>query len=148
MSTFDKKMNEIFDVVPKEDIVKSTEIIHQPTQLPSISNGIEPDLKNDLNDDYYKSRDNIQQLIDTGKEAMHDLLQIARDSQHPRAFEVFATLMKNVGELNDKLLDSQKKMRTMDGKSSGQTSTKIDKAIFVGSTADLNKLLKGKLDEQ
>jgi hypothetical protein len=58
-------------------------------------------------------------------------------------FEVYATLMKNVVDANKELLNVQKQMRTMDGKES-KGDTKIDKAIFVGSTAELNKLLKGK----
>ena len=76
---------------------------------------------------------------------MEELLQIAKAGQHPRAFEVFATLLKNMTDANDKLLDMQKKMRDMDGKKAPSSGdTKIDKAIFVGSTAELNKLIKNK----
>jgi hypothetical protein len=82
-------------------------------------------------------------LIDNGKDAMEELRQIAAAGQHPRAFEVYATLLKNVVDANKELLAVQKQMRTMDGKPR-DGDTKIDKAIFVGSTAELNKFLKGK----
>jgi hypothetical protein len=74
---------------------------------------------------------------------MEEILQIAKAGQHPRAFEVYGTLLKNVVDANKELLAVQKQMRTMDGKQTNTGDTKIDKAIFVGSTAELNKLLKG-----
>ena len=74
---------------------------------------------------------------------MEELRHIAAAGQHPRAFEVYATLLKNVVDANKELLAVQKQMRTMDGKQK-EGDTKIDKAIFVGSTAELNKLLKSK----
>ena len=100
-------------------------------------------LKNDLEDAYQQTKDNLQDLIDQGKEAMEEILNIAKAGQHPRAFEVYGTLLKNVVDANKELLAVQKQMRTMDGKPK-EGDTKIDKAIFVGSTAELNKLLKGK----
>jgi hypothetical protein len=137
MNTFDKNMEKLFDVTPVEQQPKSL--------LPAVKATTEdgPDLKNDLKDAYEQTKDNLQELIDSGKDAMEELRQIASAGQHPRAFEVYATLLKNVVDANKELLSVQKQMRTMDGK---QTTgeTKIDKAIFVGSTAELNKLIKGK----
>ena len=86
----------------------------------------------------------MQELLLKGQDALNAALEVAKQSEHPRAFEVFATLLKNVGELNDKLLETQKKMREMDGKKKEVNNTNIDKAIFVGSTSELSKLLKGK----
>ena len=83
-------------------------------------------------------------MIDTGKDGLQEILQIAKAGQHPRAFEVFATLLKNVGELNDKLIDNQKKVREVEGKKKNDGDTKIKNAIFVGSTTELSKLVKGK----
>jgi hypothetical protein len=135
MAEFDKKMEEIFDVTP-------TPILPVVKKTTAVSVGNEPDLKQDLNDAYSQSSDNLQDLIDTGKDGLDEILQIAKAGQHPRAFEVFATLLKNVGELNDKLLDNQKKMRVMDGKKE-VNNTNIDKAVFFsGSTAELQKMLK------
>lgn len=135
MNTFDKNMENIFDVVSVKETEKSLDVKLKTTD--------EPDLKADLADAYRQSKDNLQDMIDQGKEAMEEMLQIAKAGQHPRAFEVYGTLLKNTVEANDRLLKMQKEMRDMDGKK-GNGDTKIDKAIFVGSTAELNKLLKGK----
>jgi hypothetical protein len=137
MSTFDKNMEKIFDVTPVE--TKETPLV--PVEPKSPLDKL--DLKQDLVDAYDQSKGNLQDLIDIGKDGLDEILQIAKAGQHPRAFEVFATLLKNVGELNDKLIDNQKKVREVDGKKKENGDTKIDKAIFVGSTAELNKFLKG-----
>jgi len=68
-----------------------------------------------------------------------EILEIAKAGQHPRAFEVYGTLLKNVVDANKELLNIQKQMRDMDGKKKSEGDTKIDKAIFVGSTAELSK---------
>ena len=136
MNTFDKNMEKLFDVTPVEQKEKPL--------VPVVKKSEDgPDLKNDLEDAYQQTKDNLQDLIDQGKEAMEEILNIAKAGQHPRAFEVYGTLLKNVVDANKELLAVQKQMRTMDGKTK-QGETKIDKAIFVGSTAELNKLLKGK----
>ncbi len=135
MNTFDKNMENIFDVVSVKETEKSFDVKVKSTD--------EPDLKADLADAYRQSKDNLQDMIEQGKDAMEEILQIAKAGQHPRAFEVYGTLLKNTVEANDRLLKMQKEMRDMDGKK-GNGDTKIDKAIFVGSTAELNKLLKGK----
>jgi hypothetical protein len=138
MNTFDKNMEKLFDVTPVEQESKPL--------LPVINNTPVdgPDLKNDLADAYEQTKSNLQDLIDNGKDAMEELRQIASAGQHPRAFEVYATLLKNVVDANKELLAVQKQMRTMDGKQQNG-DTRIDKAvIFNGSTAELNKLLKGK----
>lgn len=135
MNNFDKSMEKIFDVAPTE---QKTEI------LPAVKNNssVDADLKEDLVDAYQQSKDNLQDIIDQGKEAMNEILEIAKAGQHPRAFEVYGTLLKNMVDANKELLNIQKQMRDMDGKKK-EGDTKIDKAIFVGSSADLNKLLKG-----
>jgi hypothetical protein len=136
MSTFDKNMEKIFDVTPVDTQEKKP-------MVPAIRVDEEPDLKTDLSDAYQQTKDNLQELIDSGKDAMEEILQVAKAGQHPRAFEVYATLLKNVVDANKELLAVQKQMRTMDGKQS-TGDTKIDKAIFVGTTEELNQMLKGK----
>ena len=136
MNTFDKNMEKIFDVTPVEEEKKKLSAV-------VAVNYNEPDIKQDLTDAYQQSKENLQEIIDQGKEAMEEILNIAKAGQHPRAFEVYGTLLKNVVDANKELLSVQKQMRTMDGKPK-EGDTKIDKAIFVGSTAELNKLLKGK----
>jgi len=138
MSKFEKNMDEIFGIeslseVPEES---KTEIVPQKSLLPV-------NIEDDLTDDYQQSRENLQSIIDQGKEAMEDILRIARESEHPRAFEVYGTLLKNMVDANKELLSIQKQMRDMNGKKE-VNNTNIDKAIFVGSTSELSKLLKGK----
>ena len=140
MSNFEKSMEQIFDVTPVEKTFPVTSDERKMEALPAVS---PEDLKVDLADAYEQTKVNLQDLIDQGKEAMQEILQIAKDGQHPRAFEVYGTLLKNVVDANKELLAVQKQMRTMDGKQTNN-ETKIDKAIFVGSTAELNKFLKGK----
>lgn len=137
MNQFDKNMEKIFDVTP-------VEIKEKPLVPINRDNSENLDLKQDLVDAYQQSKDNLQDIIDQGKEAMDEILQIAKAGQHPRAFEVYGTLLKNMVEANDRLLKMQKEMRDMDGKKKSDGDTKIDKAIFVGSTAELSKILKGK----
>ena len=132
-------MEQIFDVVPSKTIEekKSTEIVSVKYN--------DPDMKQDLTDAYQQSKENLQEIIDQGKEAMDDILNIAKAGQHPRAFEVYGTLLKNMVDANKELLNIQKQMREMDEENKKEKiGTNIDKAIFVGSTAELNKLLKGK----
>ena len=136
MNTFDKNMEKIFDVAPVEQ--KEQPLV--PISKPAVN---ESDLKQDLKDAYDQTKSNLQDLIDNGKDAMEELRQIASSGQHPRAFEVYATLLKNVVDANKELLNVQKQMRDMDGKKK-DGDTRIDKAIFIGSTAELSKLVKGK----
>ena len=137
MNEFDKNMEKIFDVTPSKVLPVETK-----QNLPVVSNAEEPDLKQDLDDAYQQTKENLQELIDNGKDAMEELIQIAKSGQHPRAFEVYATLLKNVVDANKELLTVQKQMREMDGKKKEVNNTNIDKAIFVGSTTDLQQFLK------
>ena len=137
MNDLNKTLADVFDIAPIPEEKKE--------KLPVIQTHYnEPDLKQDLTDAYQQSRENLQGLIDQGQEAMHEILNIAKAGQHPRAFEVYGTLLKNVVDANKELLAIQKQMREMDEDKKKSAGTNIDKAIFVGSTAELNKLIKGK----
>jgi uncharacterized glyoxalase superfamily metalloenzyme YdcJ len=141
MSTFEKNMEQIFDVAPVEKQFPVTSDERKMEALPAVSS---EDLKTDLADAYEQTKSNLQDLIEQGKEAMEEILQIAKDGQHPRAFEVYGTLLKNVVDANKELLSVQKQMRDMDNKKSNGSGTTIDKAIFVGTSSELSKLIKGK----
>lgn len=144
MATFEQNMEKIFDVAPFQgnpNIDKDKQVTLSPAPR---SYEMEPDLKSDLVDAYQQSKDNLQELIDNGKDAMEELLTIAKEGQHPRAYEVYGTLLKNMVDANKELLSIQKQMRDMDNNKQKAGDTKIDKAIFVGTAADLNKLLKEK----
>lgn len=139
MNELNKNLSEVFDVEPVKEVKKEE-------KLPVLQqNYNEPDMKQDLTDAYQQSKENLQAIIDQGKEAMEEILQIAKVGQHPRAFEVYGTILKNMVDANKELLAIQKQMRDMDPKTKEQSGTTIDKAIFVGSTSELSKLLKGKM---
>jgi hypothetical protein len=139
MSNFEKNMAEIFDVtVPT--------VVEKPT-LPTVKSesAVSKGLEMDLDADYLESRQTYKELIEKGNQAIDHLLAIASETEHPRAFEVVATLIKNTSEANEKLLNMQKVMREMKGmKNNDNSKVSVDKAIFVGSTAELSKLIKGK----
>jgi len=137
MNKLDKNLSEVFDVTPLGEVKKE--------KLPTVYTKYnEPDIEQDLNDAYQQSKENLQGIIDQGKEAMEEIFQVAKAGQHPRAFEVYGTILKNMVDANKELLNIQKQMRDMDGKQKETNNTTIDKAIFVGSTAELSKLIKGK----
>ena len=98
-----------------------------------------------LNDDFEYSRATYYELLEKGKESLEDMMEVARSSEHPRAYEVLSNLIKNMADVNDKLMDLNKKRKDMDKKEEkliGNTTNNL----FVGTSADLQKLLKD--DEQ
>ena len=98
-----------------------------------------------LNDDFEYSRATYYELLEKGKESLEDMMEVARSSEHPRAYEVLSNLIKNMADVNDKLMDLNKKRKDMDKKEEkliGGTTNNL----FVGTTADLQKLLQD--DEQ
>lgn len=101
------------------------------------------ELKSPIEDDAEFARSNIRDLIQKGNTAIDNLLQVANASEHPRAYEVAAGLIKNLGDLNKDLMEIQKRKRDLDPtQSKNNATTNIDKAVFVGSTTELVKFLK------
>jgi len=140
MSNFEKRMSEIFDVVPVEKI--KTSII--PVEEKETEFGTPARLEEDLDQDYEESRKTLKDLVNKGNQAIDHLLAIASESEHPRAFEVVATLIKNTAEANEKLMIMQKTMRELKNIKRATDGVTVDKAIFVGSTSELNKLIRAK----
>jgi hypothetical protein len=142
MSNFEKSMGEIFDIAPAPPKLKQEilPVVRKQSLPVAVS---QETLEEDLVDAYEQTKTNLQDLIDQGKDAMDEILLIAKNGQHPRAFEVYGTLLKNVVEANRELLSVQRQMRDMDKKNQVAATT-IDKAIFIGSTSELNRLIKGK----
>jgi len=128
MSDVDKNLASILntDYIPvvKED---KPVVVHQ-------SNSIEPDA------DY--SRANYYNLIEKGNEALDGILEVAKESQHPRAYEVAANMIKNLSDVTEKLMVLQKQQQDLKPKELAPTNITVDKAVFVGSTAELLKKLK------
>ena len=126
MKKLNQKLSEVLDVEPINYEV--SEIVETKTPV---------------EDDAEFARQNIRELIGKGSLAMDNLLQIANASEHPRAFEVAAGLMKNIADMNKDLLELQKRKRDLDPtQSKNNGTTNIDKAVFVGSTTELVKFLK------
>lgn len=96
----------------------------------------------DPDKDYEYSRAQLYNLIEKGQEAVSGIIELAQDSQHPRAFEVAGQLIKSVGDVTDKLLDLQKKMKDLEKPQGGQAPKTVNNTMFIGSTADLQKMLK------
>ena len=117
----------------------------EPSELQKHVEAVKPTLKKsetqDIKQDYEMSRANLHNLVMKGQEAVDGILDVARASDHPRAYEVAGQLIKSVGDVADKLIDLQGKMKELD-KEDKKGPTNVTNAMFVGSTADLQKMLK------
>ena len=98
------------------------------------------DSDDQIKQDYEYSRAQLYNLVEKGQEAVNGILDVAQDSQHPRAYEVAGQLIKHVGDVTDKLADLQKKMKDLDEDKGPKQVT--NNSLFVGSTADLQKMIK------
>ena len=102
----------------------------------------------DLKKDYEYTRGNLYSIIEKGQEALNGILELAQESEMPRAYEVAGQLIKNVADATDKLIDLQKKLKDID-EQKVKGPTNVTNALFVGSTAELSKLLKStNIDEK
>ena len=135
MKKLNANLSEIFDVEPIKEVSKE-EI------LPAVVEYVDP-----VNADAEFARDNIRELVTQGNQAVNELMLIARDGQHPRAFEVLSGLMKNLADMNKDLLEIQKRKKDLAPKAEAQNNLSIDKAVFVGSTAELVRMLKTQKQE-
>ena len=141
MSKLEKQVNEILGIEPKEP---SKEIVKQEFK-PAVPRR-EDEKKEDVENDYKYSRENYYNLIERGQEAIEGILDIAREGQHPRAYEVAGQLIGQVAGTVDKLQDLQKKLKDL--KELPKTANaNIKNALFVGSTAELQKMLNKKTVE-
>ena len=100
------------------------------------------EIKTPVEDDSEFARQNIRNLIEKGNSAIDNLLHVAKESEHPRAYEVAAGLIKNLSDLNKDLLEVQKRKKDLTGETQNAKNINVDKAVFVGSTTDLVKFLK------
>lgn len=99
---------------------------------------------NDIRDDYEYTRNNLYSLVKKGQDAINGALELAQETEMPRAYEVAGQLIKNVSDVTDKLMDLQKKLKDIEESSISKGPTNVTNALFVGSTAELAKLLKNK----
>jgi hypothetical protein len=96
----------------------------------------------DVKKDYEYTRANLYSLIEKGQEAINGILELAGEGESPRAYEVAGQLIKSVGDVTDKLMDLQKKLKDVEEETSKTTNNVTNNALFVGSTSELSKLLK------
>jgi hypothetical protein len=130
----DDSLSNVFGVAPvpsssnTEVITQDGEIITPPSQK--------------IEDDYDAARTNLRQLLLDGQAALQTALAVAQSSEHPRAFEVVGNLMKQLADINQQLLDIHQQKQKLDGPKSTAPSKVTNNAIFVGSTNELNKMIK------
>jgi hypothetical protein len=129
----DDNLSKVFDVEPSD--VK---------EIVTTADGeIIPDTGNKIDVDYETTRKNLHILLVQGQSALQSALDVAQSSEHPRAFEVVGNLMKQLADVNQQLLDLHRQKQKLDEPTTKDDPKKItNNAIFVGSTAELNKLIK------
>lgn len=94
-----------------------------------------------IKSDYDYSRETYYTLIEKGREALDDMIEVSRASEHPRAYEVLSGMIKNISDVNDKLMDLNKKNKDINQKEQKQLGSTTNNNVFIGSTADLQRLL-------
>ena len=104
--------------------------------------------KTDIDKDYEYTRGNLYSIIEKGQEAINGILELAQESEMPRAYEVAGQLIKSVSDATDKLMDLQKKLKDVEEEKQAKGPSTVNNALFVGSTAELQKLLKSGLPKQ
>ena len=104
-----------------------------------------PEEKN-VDNDYKYSRDTYYELVEKGKQSLELMIEVARESEHPRAFAVLSGMIKNISDVNDRLMDLNKKKKDLDRKEEIKNIANTTNNLFVGSTAELQKILKNDTD--
>jgi hypothetical protein len=128
-------INDALGVKPKELIKKESKpIIPRPKE------------NEDIDSDYQYQRENFYNLVERGQDAIQGILDVAQNSDHPRAYEVAGNLIKNVAEVTEKLGDLQEKMKKLKDVPN-KAPKNVTNALFVGSTTELQKMLKKKKDD-
>ena len=118
-----------------------------PTVIPKIIPNIVEVSEDDIEDDYKYQRDNFYNLVEKGSDAIDGILELAKEGEHPRAYEVAGQLIKNVAEVTEKLGDLQEKMRRLKEVPSNAPKN-VTNALFVGSTKELQKMLKDNIEDE
>ena len=135
------KMTKNFDKLDDAFNV-ATEVVTEA--LPAKVEKQKPDrlTKDDIEKDYEYTRGNLYSIIEKGQEAINGILELAQESEMPRAYEVAGQLIKSVSDATDNLMDLQKKLKDVEEEKVAKGPSNVTNALFVGSTADLAKLIK------
>jgi uncharacterized protein (DUF3084 family) len=132
----DENLSDVFDMEPMEEV--KTEVIPAPnTEIKEVQTTNEK-----VDADYDHSRSNLKDLLEKGQEALLHALEVAKQSEHPRAFEVVGNLVKQLADVNQQLMDLHGQKKKLDEPGKGeQAKVTNNNAIFVGSTAELSRLV-------
>ena len=127
-----------------DNVLGITDVVETRTSQVTLPEVIPPQVTSeDVENDYKYQRENFYRLVERGQDAIDGILELAKESEHPRSYEVAGQLIKNVADVTEKLGDLQEKMKKL--KEVPNTAPKnVTNALFVGSTAELQKMLKGK----
>ena len=125
-------LDDAFNVESSIVSADKTDVVKKPDRL----------TKDDIQKDYEYTRGNLYSIIEKGQEAINGILELAQESEMPRAYEVAGQLIKSVSDATDKLMDLQKKLKDVNEEQQQKGPSTVNNALFVGSTADLTKLLK------
>jgi hypothetical protein len=138
------KLNKTFNIENESSEIQAevveTAIVESPTK--NINSATD-----DIKKDYEYTRGNLYSIIEKGQEAINNVLELAQETDAPRAYEVVGQLIKNVSDATDKLIDLQKKIKDLDEVKQQKGPTNVTNALFVGSTAELSKMLKSQLKD-
>ena len=140
-----KQLDKAFNITPVE--VETTPENGCSTRKDQITNVTKPEkpdrlTKDDITKDYEYTRGNLYSIIEKGQEAIDGILELAQESEQPRAYEVAGQLIKSVSDATDKLMDLQKKLKDVNEEDIRKSPTNVTNALFVGSTAELAKMIK------
>ena len=131
-------MNNNYDSIDEALNIDSDIVESKPIKKPEIIKSKDDDIEKD----YVYSRANLYSLIEKGQEAINGMMEVAGEGGSPRAYEVAGQLIKSVADTTDKLIDLQKKLKDVEDETKKTTNNVTNNAVFVGSTSELQKMLK------
>jgi len=134
MRNIDARINDVLGITSdiKQEILDPKPLVPRPS-----------DTLDEADADYKYSRENFYSLVERGQDAIDGILEVAKEGEHPRAYEVVGQLIKNVAEVTEKLVDLQDKMKKLK-EVPDHAPKNVTNALFIGSTKELQKLLKDK----
>jgi hypothetical protein len=140
------KLNEVFNVSGE---IISSEVEEQCDKINNENDSKIENLTTDIRKDYNYVRGNMYSIVEKGQEALNSALELAQETDSPRAYEVVGQLIKNISDSAEKIIELQKKLKDIeDDSSSKKGPTNVTNALFVGSTTELSKMLRNRLNDE
>ena len=140
MTSTDNIINEALGIINPVEKALAEASVTTPRKISKLAT-----TEDDIDNDYKYQRENLYNLIERGQDAIDGILELAKEGEHPRAYEVALNGIKQVADVTDKLVELQEKMKRLKEVPSNAPKN-VTNALFVGSTAELQKMLKGKSD--